>query len=279
MDETGISAFLGVIIGGLFVLTAVSVIIIGPILIFRDIFNYFYKEYINKYVQFIPIKNKYKKVLEDYSLYYYQLNDNEKKIFERRVQKFINMKEFVPRGNLERVTDEMKALIASTAIQITFGHPNVYFSHFWKILVYQDDYYSTISQQYHQGEVHTKGLIVLSWKSFVRGFMNRTDGRNLGLHEMAHALHLENAIQNDEYDFIDFDALLKFHAIANEEIPLIRSGESNFFREYAGTNVHEFFAVVVENFFERPREFYESHANIYQITCLVLNQNPLKLIG
>ena len=85
---------------------------------------------------------------------------------------------------------EMKTLIAASAIQITFGLPSVYFKRFYQILIYRDDYYSTITHHHHKGEVNTRGFIVLSWKNPVMGYINNTDGRNLKLHEMAHALRL-----------------------------------------------------------------------------------------
>ena len=90
----------------------------------------------------------------------------------------------------------MKALIAGSAIQLTFGYPDVDFGHFWRILIYPDNYYSTITHRYHKGEVNIKGIIVLSWKSFKEGFADSTDGRNLGFHEMAHALRLINIVEN-----------------------------------------------------------------------------------
>jgi len=260
---------------GLLLVILIAVLIIHPYTIIRDLVNYFFKDYINRYLLLKKLKPRYKKILVDYCLYYHQLDAQDQKIFRRRVQKFISIKEFVPRGDLRKVTDEMKVLIASSAIQLTFGHPGVYFEHFWKILVYPDTYYSNIAQRYHHGEVNTKGYIILSWVNFMEGYINRTDGINLGLHEMAHALKLENAIRNNEYDFLDFDVLKSFDIESKKEIEHIRNGDIEFFRDYAGTDEHEFFAVVVENFFERPALFKEKKPYLYDLTSKLLNQNPL----
>ena len=43
---------------------------------------------------------------------------------------------------IARLLNEMKALIGGAAIQLTFGHPSIYFTHFKRILVYPDSYYS-----------------------------------------------------------------------------------------------------------------------------------------
>lgn len=196
-------------------------------------------------------------------------------MFERRVQKFVSMKEFVGRGELGRVTLEMKTLIAAAAVQITFGHPGIYFEHFYRILIYPDNYYSTITQKYHQGEVHTRGFIVLSWKNLVQGYLDDTDGRNLALHEMAHALKVVNMIQSEEYNFIHPDIYHEYLRYARIEMQKIIDGEPSFFRDYAGTNDMEFFAIAVENFFERSAEFKGHHPRMYELLCDLLNQDPL----
>ncbi len=241
----------------------------------RAFIKWYFGDYINKYLLIANIDPVYKAPIEKYLPYYRKLSLPDKVIFEKRVQKFINQKQFIPRG-MDRVTDEMKALIAGVAIQLTFGHPSIYFAHFKKILVYPDNYYSEISKRYHKGEVNVGGLIVLSWKNFVEGFIHDNDGRNLGLHEMAHALRLENAVTNEEFSFLDDDLLKTWTDLCYQEIEKINNGESAFFRAYAATNSQEFFAVAVENFFERPKEFSAERPKLYDTLAKMLNQDPLK---
>lgn len=224
---------------------------------------------------FTKIQEKYRIPLHKYFKYYHTLNPVEKKLFEKRVQKFINLKTFIPRG-MDIVTDEMKALIAASAIQLMSGFPKIYFAHFKRILVYPDNYYSEISMRYHKGEVNMGGLIVLSWKNFVEGYIDHKDGRNLGLHEMAHALRLENAVRNEEYGFLDDELLKIWTDLCYREIHKMEDGESDFFRSYAATNSHEFFAVAVENFFERSQEFHDWHPKMYNCLAQMLNQDPLR---
>ena len=226
-----------------------------------------------------PLPKKYITILKKYFHYYNNLNYEDKKLFERKVQYFIYIKEFIPR-QMERITDEMKVLIAACAVQLTFGYPRVFLSHFKRILVYPDNYYSTINQTYHKGEVNPRlKAIVLSWKSFIDGYVDLKDGINLGLHEMAHALRLENRIMNDEYDFFDPKLLDEWHALADMEIERIGNGTSRMFRDYAATNHDEFFAIAVENFFERPSEFKELMPRIYEVLARLLKQDPIKMIG
>ncbi|MEQ9426713.1 MAG: zinc-dependent peptidase [Cyclobacteriaceae bacterium] len=226
----------------------------------------------------LPLPGKSKETLNRYFEYYIGLSAQNKAIFERRVHRFMRMKEFVPRG-VDRVTLEMKTLISACAIQLTFGYPRVYLQHFRRILIYEDSYYSDINKQYHKGEVNPRhGLICLSWKAFVEGYIEK-EGINLGLHEMAHALHFENLILNDEFDFINPRDLKQWGSLATKEIERIRNGNNTFLRKYGATNENEFFAVAVENFFERPKKFKEDLPEVYRALCKLLRQNPLELVA
>jgi Mlc titration factor MtfA (ptsG expression regulator) len=260
----------------IFALAILGGILYNIFSIVRSVFLWVFGDYINTYLLIADIDPLYKAPIKKYMPYYRLLDPLQKRTFEKRVQKFINQKEFVPRG-MDRITYEMKALIAGTAIQLTFGYPSIYFMHFKRILVYPDSYYSKISQRYHKGEVNMGGLIVLSWNNFVEGFIKPDDGRNLGLHEMAHALRLENAIENEEYGFLDDSVLRKWTDLCYREIEKMQNGESTFLRAYASANSQEFFAVAVENFFERPAEFVDWHPELYETLAGMLKQDPLKM--
>lgn len=224
-----------------------------------------------------PLARKYKLVLKEHFPYYGKLALREQKLFERKVQYFIYMKEFIPR-QIGHVTDEMKVLISACAVQLTFGYPKVFLSHFRRILIYPDNYYSTINQVYHKGEVNPRlQAIVLSWKNFVQGYLEHDSGINLGLHEMAHALRLENIIFNDEYDFFEPRLLQHWHQLADEEIKRINSGDSSMFRKYAASDHDEFFAIAIENFFEKPEEFRSLKPELYDVLSKLLKQDPYRL--
>ena len=108
-----------------------------------------------------PIEKAYLRELQAHFIYYQNFNPRNKRRVENRVQAFIDANEFIPRS-YTHVNAEMKALIAASAVQLTFGYEHLNFEHFNKILIYQDDYYSKITRKYHQGEVNMRGLIVIS---------------------------------------------------------------------------------------------------------------------
>jgi Mlc titration factor MtfA (ptsG expression regulator) len=220
-----------------------------------------------------PVPHAYKEILAKYFTYYNRLSPSLKQTFEQKLCAFIYSKKFIPR-NTSEVSLEAKVLIGACAVQLTFGLPGVYLSHFNKILVYPDDYYSSLTKHFHKGEVNPAfGIIVLSWKSFVDGYIHPTDSVNLGLHEMAHALRLENIIHNEEYHFFDPALIDQLDSYAHA-ICLGQFTESPFFRNYACVNTHEFFAVAVENFFERPVQFKAALPALYSILAQLLNQDP-----
>ena len=97
----------------------------------------FYRNLLRYYKWRLPatgIHPRNRKYLLQYFDFYNRLNNTEKKVFERRVKKFIGMKEFISRSKGLDVTDEMKVVIGGAAVMLTFGYPWIYFKHFSRIL-------------------------------------------------------------------------------------------------------------------------------------------------
>lgn len=210
-------------------------------------------------------------------MYYKKLTPEQKRQFEKRVNRFMQMKDFIPR-NIKEVSDEMKVMISASAVQLTFGLHEIYLTQFDRILIYPEPYYSTINHRYHKGEFNPGWqAIVLSWKDFLEGYSQKGDAKNLGLHEMAHALQLEDQIFNGYHSYLNEKLLDTYHAISKETIERIRNGEDQFFRKYAGHNAEEFFAVSIESFFERPQDFLKHHPKLYHTIAGLLQQDPLEI--
>ena len=47
------------------------------------------------------------------------------------------------------------------------------------------------------------------------------------------------------------------------------------FKKYAATNMHEFFVVAMEVFFEQPDMMKKHCQTLYTATCMLLKQDPL----
>jgi hypothetical protein len=104
---------------------------------------------------------------------------------------------------------------------------------------------------------------------------NQKDGVNLGIHEVAHALKLENQIYyNAESEFFNPEVYHSFQLLADEEIAKIKAGNLTVFRSSGGLNDDEFFAVALETFFEKPHEFFQYNPELYGNLVRLMRQDP-----
>ncbi len=212
-------------------------------------------------------------ILEKYLPYYRKLNSTYKRYFRQRVFDFANSKEFRG-GNNTSVSFEQIVAISGAAIQLSFGNSNYSFSNFHEIIIYPEMYKSSITGQYHRGEVNPNGIIVISWKDFVYGYSTDEDNLNVALHEMGHAYFFSIMMNRYDDESDVYDILSKFVYISEVEIIKIRRRKHNLFRKYAGANIFEFFAISMEHFFENSIEFKKELPGLYRYLCLLLNQDP-----
>ncbi len=216
---------------------------------------------------------EYRMVLFSRVPYFKRLSEEYQNQFYARVKKFVRTKEFIP-VEITEVSQIDKILIAASAIQLTFGLDAFILSRFHTIYVYPNHFYNSKTKNRHKGEVNIHGSISLSIHDFHLGNKIENDGVNLGLHEMAHALRVEQFLEQDSDDFFN-SYFAKIGSTLKEEIS--NAQNDDFIRAYGKTNAHEFFAVCVENFFERPGKFKEEMTELYAHFVVLLNQNPLKL--
>ena len=149
--------------------------------------------------EFFPKKmpNIYRQILLRNDIFYRKLSRKEQKTYRSRIMKFLSYKEFEGREGAV-VTNEVKLMIASAAIKITFGLRQFEFDTFHTIVVYKDEFYSKVSQAYVKGETNAAGIIVFSIEDLKFGNSDPHDSINLGYHEFAHALFIEYLM--DPYD-------------------------------------------------------------------------------
>lgn len=218
--------------------------------------------------------NDYAAIIGRVLPYFVQLSDANKQRFLKRVYNFRKIKSFHFHGLEPR--EEIAVLVSAAAVQVSFGLKNYRLSFFTDIYILSDAYQAVNAKELYIGHVSPSGIYI-SWKHFVQGFSNYSDGFNVTLHEMAHALHHENFIKETgiDWDFRqDFDKLPEiFGPLMTQAIVERRS----YLRGYAFTNFHEFWAVSVENFFENPQGLKDNLPQLYAILCDTLNQDPLHL--
>ena len=128
------------------------------------------------------------------------------------------------------------------------------------------------------GESWEQGSIVLAWDSVLAGAADARDGHNVVLHELAHQLDQEDGDADGAPELprpgmytawarvlgADFAALVRDSA----------AGRSTVLDDYGATNPAEFFAVISEVFFERPREMASLHPELYAELCSLYRVDP-----
>lgn len=214
------------------------------------------------------------RILEKYFIFYNRLDAKYKRYFRHRVATFIKQKNFEGKEGFV-ITEEVRVLIAATAVMLTFGFRKYLIEHVKHILVYPTQYYSQINKTYHKGEFNAPfATLVLSWDNFKEGIRIEDDKLNLGIHEFAHAIHY-NSIMNEDINsiiFVDTFNELRAELAENEHLKneLV---SSNLIRSYALTNDSELLAVVIETFIEAPKVFLDLFPEVYGKLRQMLNFN------
>ena len=111
----------------------------------------------------------------------------------------------------------------------------------------------------------------------MEGLDRPDDGLNLMLHEFAHALWLEHKLMQHQYTVLNEELIGRFEELALLEMKALQADEQHFFRRYAFESMEEFFAVAVENFFERPEKFSIQLPHFYNLLVKILKQDPLQI--
>jgi Mlc titration factor MtfA (ptsG expression regulator) len=209
--------------------------------------------------------------------YYSNLPWELKLKFLRLVRDHFEYFKFIPRYRMN-LTPGMKAIICSGASQLVLFLPPESLTFFTNIIVYPDAYKSKYTQKVHKGEVNPGfRLIVFSWKGIQAGMEKTKEGLNLLLHEFAHALWLEHKLMHREYSVLERRWVIRFEELAMVEMNNMKVNKHHFFRAYAFENIEEFFAVAVENFFERSEKFKAELPELYDVLINLLRQDPLHL--
>lgn len=217
--------------------------------------------------------NNYSFIIGSVFSYFNDLPAELKKKFVKRVYHFRHQKKFHFIG-LEK-NEDTAILVSSSAIQVTFGLKDYHLSYFKDIYILADAYHMDNDNELYIGHVAPDG-IYLSWKHFLYGYSYKPkhDNINVAVHEMSHALLHNNFFAQYGADLHFRLNYEKFSTSTGQILADVITKRRSYLRSYAFSNMHEFWAVSVEAFFENPKGLKENMPELYEALCRVLNQDP-----
>ena len=215
-----------------------------------------------------PFPVTWKNILSEKVDFYLDLSAEQKKLFEFKVQQFLLNTRIT--GIETSVDDTDRVLVASSAVIPIFQFPNWQYSTLYEVLLYSgsfnEDFKTTGAGRNILGMVGTgymEGKMILSKKSLHHGFDNEKDKKNTAIHEFVHLIDKADGV----IDGIPELLLEKQYSIP--WIELIRKNIDEIYESmsdinpYGATNKSEFFAVISEYFFERPKLLQDKHPELY----------------
>lgn len=212
-----------------------------------------------------PLSDYRVQILNKSFPYYKKLSNQDQKRFKNRVNHFLINKKI--ESDEFEVTEEMKVLIAATAMQILFGLEAHYLSYFGNIKL--------VSKQTENTIITKRSPICISWEDFHHGHAFLTDGYHPGLRILAVAFKLEQCWNHLSKHMFKSNRHIEFNVLYKREAEkYIASGKSSY-NDYSDVDRNEYFGVAVEYFFERPIHFYANQPAMYNALSKMLRQDPL----
>lgn len=231
--------------------------------------TYFFKQQ-KKPVFIKAMPETYKQILAQYVSFYQQLDETKKTEFESRVQHFLNGVRIT--GVKTEVEEIDKVLIAASAVIPIFNFTGWEYVQLNEVLLYPETFNHEFEQEGSDrsilGMVGTgalNGVMILSQHELRQDYINKTGKDNVAIHEFVHLVDKTDGDIDGVPAFILEKGYIKpWLQLMHQEIKRIKENESDI-NVYGATNEAEFFAVVSEYFFERPKLLKEKHPELYEL--------------
>ncbi len=213
--------------------------------------------------------------LEEHVPFYRRLGAEGKSQFEQDVKFVLDEWRFEGVGGVE-VTPELQLGVGAGVALLVHGRPDWELSPARTVLFYPeafDEAYEGGDFAEFDGMAHAQGPIILSKQAVERSWARPDDGNNVVLHELAHLFDFANAFADGVPALLDPASITAWNELARREMRRALVGRS-LLRRYAATNTAEFFAVAVENFFERPEQLARQHHHLFNALVALFNLDP-----
>ncbi|HEY6553391.1 MAG TPA: M90 family metallopeptidase, partial [Vicinamibacteria bacterium] len=193
--------------------------------------------------------------------------------FEDDVRIFLAEKRLT--GVEVEVTDEIRLLVAASAVTLSLGWPGYEWDQLTEVLLYPDgfdrDY--NFGNRERVGETDHWGSIILSVPSLRESFEDPDDAYHVGIHEFAHLLDVDHSHFDGIPPGLDEAGRAQWVSLVEKEMGRLHRGKS-VLDPYGAEDPVEFLAVAVEAFFEVPLALRRRHAELYALLSAYFAQDP-----
>jgi Mlc titration factor MtfA (ptsG expression regulator) len=220
-----------------------------------------------------PFPAAWREVLLHRYDHYHRLPDEWRARFEDDVRLFLAEKRIT--GVEVEATDELRLLVAASAVTLSLGWPDYEWDQLSEVLLYPQAFDRDYGFENADlaGQAHAWGTVILSVPALLESFEDPDDGYHVGIHEFAHLLDADRT----RFDGIPAGLAprrsVEWVALVEKEMERLRRGKS-VLDAYGGEDPVEFLAVAVESFFEAPVALRQRHRELYAILSEYFAQDP-----
>jgi MtfA peptidase len=220
-----------------------------------------------------PFPPRWRDFLLDNYDHYDRLPPDLRRRFEDDVRIF--MAETRVTGIEAQVTDELRLLVAASAVTLSLGWPDYEWDQLTEVLLYPHNFdrdYSFDAEDL-SGQAHPWGTVILSIPALRESFADPDDAYHVGIHEFAHLLDLDRTRFSGIPPGLSPARSREWIELRDREMDRMRRGKS-VIDDYGASDPAEFLAVAVEAFFESALELRRRHRQVYDVLAEYFRQDP-----
>jgi hypothetical protein len=222
-------------------------------------------------------KEEWLSILEENVPLYSCLPADLRLLLHERIASFVYSTRFEGCNGLE-LSEEMILTVAAQACMLVLHRKGEPYPKLRNVYLYPSSFSSVMKRQsahgvVTEGKVHRlgeswdTGTVILSWSATEHGARNIRDAENVTFHEFAHQLDHEDGATDGAPGLPSRDAYRSWARVFQENYSdfqeLLERGKKTLIDPYGATNPGEFFAVVTETFFEKPRQLHRRRPELY----------------
>jgi len=248
-------------------------VLLGPI-----VYWWFRKRCLRRmHVMAQPFPRVWEGILHTKVTYFSALNDEQRDRFRQLVKIFLDETRIT--GIRTEVDETTRVLVAASAIIPVLNFDSWEYSTLGEVLIYpgnfDHDYRTDDPSRNIMGMVgmgHLRGVMILSKPSLLTGFDITTDKDNVGIHEFAHLVDLADGAIDGIPPGVPAEVTKAWIEWVGKEL-IDPPQKRSHIKKYAYTNEAEYFAVLVEYFFEAPGVLQRKNPELYDMLARMFRQD------